>query len=100
MTLRPQEATTHFLPPIDERVTYLQVAVSGVSRPDVDLDLYLYRYDRELGEWVECAAAARMGVQDEVIDLPSPSPGNTWPISRLMASRGSGHIPVPAVGQL
>lgn len=75
MTLRPQEATTHFLPPIDERVTYLQVAVSGVSRPDVDLDLYLYRYDRELGEWVECAAAARMGVQDEVIDLPSPQPG-------------------------
>ncbi len=60
---------------VPEGTALLRISVGNPDPPEMDLDLYLYRYDPDLGRWEEAASSAVAGSSTETITLWNPPAG-------------------------
>ncbi len=75
LVITQREATMQNLPQVPAGTGYLRVSVGTPGDGQTDLDLYLYKYDRDFREWREVAKSAQRGRSFEVIEMLQPEPG-------------------------
>lgn len=75
ITISRQETVVQKLPTVPAGTVFLQVQVVPTSDPDVNLELYLYRFNPARGQWEKVAASVGERPGKKEIELLEPAPG-------------------------
>lgn len=75
LTIPEGDTVSRSLPPVGPGAALLRVTAANPSDGDVDLDLYLYRFDPATRRWEAAGASARSGEANEVVEVWRPAPG-------------------------